>query len=126
MNTINIDSSFVTILITGFFLPQRYVLTLMGFCAFVVGYAMRLSLSVTITQMVQAPIYLNLTDKSNEPICPFEDYNYMHRNDIQAEQSYNSVSYKLDFINIRHNILFVVIVCVNKSHSTLVHGQLMR
>lgn len=67
----------------------------MGFLAFANGYAMRLSLSVTITQMVESPIYLNLTDKINEPICPFEDYNYMHRNDVQAEQSYHSVSASL-------------------------------
>lgn len=55
---------------------------------------MRLSLAVTITQMVEAPIYLNLTDKTNEPICAFDDYTYLHRNDLQAEQTYRSVSLK--------------------------------
>lgn len=77
--------------IPGSIIPQRYILTLMGFFALVNGYTMRLSLSVAITQMVESPIYLNLTDATDEPICSFDDYSYNHRNDLQAAETYYSV-----------------------------------
>lgn len=61
----------------GFLLPQRYVLTLMGFIGVVVAYAMRLSLSVAITQMVPPPImHANLSSSIDQPICPYNDDNY--------------------------------------------------
>lgn len=67
------------------------MLVLMGFFGLVNGYAMRLSLSVTITQMVQEPTLLNYTNVANEPICAFDDFNYIKRTEQQIEQSFYSV-----------------------------------
>lgn len=61
-------------------MPQRYLLTLMGFFGLVMAYSMRLSLSVAITRMVPPPILnmANLTSLSEQPItiCPYDDVNY--------------------------------------------------
>lgn len=73
----------------GFYVPQRYLLTFMGFLGLVMAYSMRLSLSVAITQMVPPPIFnmANLTTVNGEApiICPFQDENYIHEHfDYQA------------------------------------------
>lgn len=64
----------------GFYLPQRYILTFMGFMGLAMAYMMRLSLSVAITQMVPPPIVhtANLTTSTGEieVICPYADENY--------------------------------------------------
>lgn len=66
----------------GFYIPQRYWLTLMGFLGLVMAYSLRLSLSVAITQMVPPPLFntVNLTNANGEMeiICPFNDSNYIH------------------------------------------------
>ncbi|XP_055314260.1 putative inorganic phosphate cotransporter isoform X3 [Sitodiplosis mosellana] len=63
-----------------FYVPQRYVLTFMGFMGLAMAYMMRLSLSVAITQMVPPPIVqlTNLTTSTGEMeiICPYADENY--------------------------------------------------
>lgn len=74
---------------TGFYVPQRYLLTFMGFMGLVMAYSMRLSLSVAITQMVPPPIInmANLTTSNGEIeiICPYVDENYIHEHfDYQA------------------------------------------
>lgn len=75
--------------IKGFYIPQRYVLTFMGFLGLVMAYSMRLSLSVAITQMVPPPILnmANLTTANGDSytICPFSDENYINEHfDYQA------------------------------------------
>lgn len=66
-------------------MPQRYVLTLMGFIGLVMAYAMRLSLSVAITQMVPPPIILANLSQYNHLICPYNDDNYIEEHyDYQA------------------------------------------
>lgn len=71
------------------------MLTLMTFLGLVMAYAMRLSLSVAITQMVPPPIIsTNLTSTIDEPICPYTDENYIHEHyDYQSifDSLYNSV-----------------------------------
>lgn len=74
---------------TGFYVPQRYLLTFMGFMGLVMAYSMRLSLSVAITQMVPPPIVnmanLTTTNGEIEIICPYSDENYIHEHfDYQA------------------------------------------
>lgn len=79
-------------------MPQRYVLTLMGFLGLVCGYAMNLVLSVAITQMVPPPLIIaNLTTSVDEPICPYIDYNYNEDHfDYEAilDMLYNSVCFE--------------------------------
>lgn len=53
-----------------FFIPQRYVLGLMGFLAIVNAYTMRVSLSIAITEMVAAS---NSTEIDDPDACPADD-----------------------------------------------------
>lgn len=89
--------SFVASKYTGFCIPQRYVLVLMGFFGIVCAYTMNLSMSVAITQMVPPPIILaNLTSTVDIPICPYIDYNYNEDHyDYEAilDSLYNPVSF---------------------------------
>lgn len=43
----------------GFLIPQRYVLTIMGFLALVNAYTMRIAITFAITQMVVEPPFKN-------------------------------------------------------------------
>lgn len=94
----SVACTFVTLGVIGCPMPQRYVLTLMGFFGLVMAYSMRLSLSVAITQMVVPPItnVTNLTLAGDQPItiCPVLDENYYNEHmDRQAimDSHYNSV-----------------------------------
>ena len=73
---------------TVFIIPQRYVLTFMCFFGLVNAYTMRLSLSFAITQMVVHPTTPNVTNSTNDLVCPFNDVTYNIRHlDIDANQS---------------------------------------
>lgn len=66
MKTINI------FFVAGFFIPQRYILGIMGFFAIVNAYTMRVSLSLAITEMV---IPLNATEYYDPNACVPEGSN---------------------------------------------------
>lgn len=101
----------------GFFMPQRYVLTLMGFIGLVMAYSMRLSLSVAITQMVPPPIMLaNLSSTNDQPICPYNDDNYNEEHyDVQAilDSLYSPV--RIHFFSIHTILCAVCCGCVTRS-----------
>lgn len=63
------DNHHVSITV-GFIIPQRVVLTIMGFFAIVVAYAMRVCLNVAITEMVMKKT--NNTDETGD-YCPVQD-----------------------------------------------------
>ncbi|XP_031630362.1 putative inorganic phosphate cotransporter [Contarinia nasturtii] len=86
-----------------FYVPQRYLLTFMGFMGLVMAYCMRLSLSVAITQMVPPPI-VNMTnlltkDGQSEIICPYTDENYVHEHLDEREIFYQLYSGDNDVYN---------------------------
>lgn len=94
-------------------MPQRYVLTLMGFLGLVCAYAMNLVLSVAITQMVPPPIIVaNLTGTNDGPICPYIDYNYNEEHfDYEAilDSLYNSVRGPAARVRCIYSIFFIII-----------------
>lgn len=106
--------------IQGFYIPQRYWLTFMGFLGLVMAYSMRLSLSVAITQMVPPPIItaLNLT-KSNgetETICPYDDINYKlehldYQNIFDMLYSVNETPNFLYFMCFQTHFQWLAIIC---------------
>lgn len=97
--------------IQGFYIPQRYWLTFMGFLGLVMAYSMRLSLSVAITQMVPPPI-VNASNliKANgemETICPYTDQNYYNEHfdpHYIFDSLYSSVGIKLVDVEISVSI----------------------
>lgn len=99
-------------------MPQRYVLTLMGFLGLVMAYSMRLSLSVAITQMVLPPIMDvgNLTLAGDQPIvvCPVLDENYYKEHfDEKAiyDSHYNPVRNCIDCRKCRTLFVRCPLVC---------------
>lgn len=71
-------------------MPQRYLLTLMGFFGLVVAYSMRLSLSVAITQMVPPPLFNS--ENISTTVCLSKDINYQREHEPKAvfESLYNN------------------------------------
>lgn len=55
---------------TGFIIPQRVVLSIMGFLAIVNAYTMRICLNVAITEMVKKK---NSTDDAKGDFCPIDE-----------------------------------------------------
>lgn len=129
----------IFILIKGFYIPQRYVLTFMGFLGLVMAYSMRLSLSVAITQMVPPPILnmANLTTANGDAhiVCPYVDENYIQEHfDYPAmfDQYYSVILHlcihfsKLFSIILLSNILMAFNnKCVSRSTSTVFYYVMM-
>lgn len=72
--------------ISGSSIPQRWLFALMGFLAIAIGNALRVILSVTITEMVHpGHETLNFQDES----CPFTDQQSPKNRSILNDQSYD-------------------------------------
>lgn len=73
----------VTFSFLGCPIPQRYVLAIMGFLAVVNAYAMRVSLSIAITEMVKPS---NSSSENNyQDLCAVGNTNSSHNNAVKVK-----------------------------------------
>lgn len=99
----------ISTLSLGCAIPQRIVLAVMGFLAIAIAYAMRVCLSVAITEMVIKP---NRTEQqgNGHSVCPAEIVTTNVTNSVRIFRFYSGyfcshLNIHIYFISERHNFL---------------------